>query len=322
MFMWKLWASFEGITKIISTAIQKPLGVAMGTVEMGAVASIIIGMIQALSGFAGFVGKMIRGKVVASDLAPDLRSVLWAILFGISAGLIGTVWSIYTFTLGADMGIRTLLISFSIVPAAIIGRMIWNDPLGVPQWLGIGIFMIAVWAMLDFPSLAALVNLPVWVWAVFVVTAGQVLNETLSRSASLKLDVWVNNFWVGISTILSCLLGLIALWIFGENEMRTLHITDVFLYGSVALGIMVVPMISFKLLAYKAGGEIGLKKIIMYGVYLIGSAFVGWIFYDEPWTAGKTTGLLLFPLAVGLTDYTTYMGLKKSFFAKKAPALL
>lgn len=314
--MWKIFATGEGALKAIGSFFQKVVGGVMETLEMGCVAAIIIGVVQSTSGFVGYIARNLRTKAKKIELVPDTQSVGWALLFGANAGLIGTVWSIYTFTLGADLAVRTMLVTFSVVPGTIVGRLIWKDPLGAPQWLGMGVFLVAVWAMLDFPALSALLLLPVWVFATLVNTFSQVAQEALSRKASVNLTAWTNNFWVGTSTVVSCTIGLVLLWIFGDD--RDLAISDPFLYGTLIMSVIVVVMISFKLLSFKFGGEIGLKKIIMYSAYLAGAAVGGVVIFGEPWTFGKTVGFLLFPVAIGLSDRKTYLALIDYFSRKTA----
>lgn len=298
---WMKFAVGEGLSKTVSDVFAKLIGKVMGTIEMGCIAGMIIGFIQMISGWLGFARAKISSK--KSFLIPDKRSVMWAIGFGFMASIFGTVWSIYTFTLGADIGIRTLLIMGSIVPGAIIGRIFWKDSLGLPHTSGIIVFLFAVWAMLDFPSLNMLLKLPIWVPAVLVITFTQSINEALSRKASAKLNHWVNNFWVGASTIFFCALAFVILIIFSSK--LGLHITRTFIFGAVVIGVIVVTMIAFKLLSYATGGTIALKNLIMGGIWLTTSAIAGIIIYNEPFTLGKVIGIVLFFIAFSLIDNKT-----------------
>lgn len=299
--MWKIWAVLEGVCKAIGTLFAKLVGREMGTLEMGAVAAIMIGAIQAASGLCGVFVKSIGNPEHIRTLVPDRRSVLLAIAFGAFAGLFGTIWSIYTFTLGADIGIRTLLIMCSIIPSAIIGRIFWKDPLGIKQIFGIAIFLVAVWVMFDFPTVDVLLHLPTWALATLVITFTQPIQEVLSRAASVKLDPWVNNFWVGSSTIFFCTLALIVLFALSENftfEVRS----QMFVFGTVVMAFIVVAAISFKLLTYKTGGLFALKNIVMQSTYLFGAIYAGVLVWDEPLTTGKIVGPFIAIIAFLLTD--------------------
>ena len=292
---WMKFALSEGIAKSVGSFFQKIVGKVMETVEMGCVAGIIIGTVQMIGGLIGFVHGARKDPEHISALVPDIRSVSWALLFGFFAAIPGTVWSVYTFTLGADLAIRTLLISCAIIPGAVIGRIIWKDPLGIWEVMGIVVFLAAVWAMFDFTF-----AFPLWAWAVLVITFTQPINEALSRAASVKLNIWVNNFWVGVSTVFCCLTLLAVLgFLWGGVQ---LNLSKMFLFGSIVIGGIVLGMISFKLLAYAGGGTIALKKLVMQGTYLVTAAIGGILFFNEPMTVGKVIGILLFPIALALSD--------------------
>mgnify|MGYP001573418874 CR=1 FL=1 len=304
---WTKFAVGEGVAKTVSSLSGKLIGTTGGSLAMSALAGTVIGAIQCLSGFMGFLaGQRVGTKLTA--LFPDLRSVRWAIMFGLMASIFGTVWSIYTFTLGADIGIRTLLIMGSIIPGAILDRIFWREKMTAPQILGILVFLVAAWAMLDFPSLGTIASLPIWVPAVLVITFTQSINEALSRAASVKLDHWVNNFWVGGTTVLSCLSVILLLAVFSDK--LTLNPTPIFVAGAMLTGIIVVPMIAFKLLSYKGGGTIAMKKIIMQGTYLITAVLAGIVVYHEPLTMGKGVGTGLFFVSVALTQGGKIWGAK------------
>ena len=306
---WMKFAVGEGLTKTVSSLFQKLVGKIMGTLAMGCIASIIIGAIQALSGFLGFVKR--HQKDMNETLVPDLKSVSWAILFGFMASIFGTIWSIYTFTLGADIGIRTLLISMSIIPGAFWDRIFWKEKMKLTQICGIGVFLVSAWAMLDYPNLALLLALPVWVPAVLVITFTQSINEALSRASSVKLNIWSNNFWVGLATVFFSIAALVILSL--GSGGATLDLSKTFLLGVMAMGAIVIVMIAFKLLAYIGGGTIALKKLVMQGTYLITSLTAGILVYNEPFTSGKVIGVLLFFIAFIMTDNKTRNTLKKLF---------
>ncbi len=313
--MWKIWAVLEGFSKTINAILQKLVGVTMGTVEMGCIAAIIIGSIQSASGFVGFIVMRLRNPEKAPELIPDARSILWAILFGFFAGIFGTVLSIYTFTLGAELGVRTLLITASIIPGAIAGRLIWGDALGFRHWVGIGVFLTSMWAMLDFPNAAMLLSLPAWMWLVLGVSFANAINEMLSRASSVKLNSWTNNFWVGMSTVFFAAIGFVAITAFSDGII--VDASRSFALGALATAFVVAGMISFKLLAFQGGGTIVLKTVIMPGTYLITAAIVGVMFYGESFTLGKCVGIALWPVAIMLVDNKVWKLLSTRFFPER-----
>jgi hypothetical protein len=300
--MWRLLAIGEGLMKTLSAIFQKLAGTAMGTLEMGCLGAAIIGLIQMLSGFAGVAAQSRASEEPLRSLVPNLRSVLGVLTMGFLSGVFGTTLSIYTFTLGADMGVRTLLISASVIPSSIIASIIWpkTDTLGLRQYAGIGMFVLAMWAMLGFPDMATLATLDSWVWLVFALAASNSANELLSRAMALRFSAWANNFWVGLSTMSFSLMFLVGLALFGGGI--TLTLSGPFLFGIIAIGFTVVAMLSFKIWTYQGGGTIALKKIIMPGTYLVSAIAAGAMLYGEPVTAGKLAGVMLWLISIWLTD--------------------
>ncbi len=292
--MWRLWAVAEGCTKTLSAIFQKLIGSA-SSLEMSCIAAVIIGGMQFS---AGSIGK----RVSASSVIPDFKSKALLVFLGFLAGIFGTVLSIYTFALGADLGIRTLLISFSIVPGAIIAAIVWpaTDRLSGRQVFGVVVFLIAIWAMLDFPNLARIMSLEAWVWLTLLLAFVSGLGEVVSRSMAVKFDVWTNNLWVGGSTVLFSLLALAGITLF-RNELD-IDLSRSFVLGTLAVGAIVVAMISFKIFAYQGGGTIALKKIIMPGVYLVTAMLAGVLIYGESMTMGKVSGIILWFGSMYLAD--------------------
>ena len=304
MQKWQIFATLEGLSKTVSGVVGDLIGRSMATIELGCVAAMMIGIVQAAGGFVGFWRRVLSGKAELSSLIPN-KSILWAVAFGFMAGIPGTVIGLYTFTLGAEFSARTLLISASIVPGAIMGRYVWGsvtDPLGLRQWVGMGIFIVACWAILGFPTNF---ELKPWVWWTLVITFTQPVNEFLSRKAAdAKLDPWTNNFWVGISTVFWTFFALV-IWVsvFGPSEQ---HFSGTFVVGSFACGVIVTGMIAFKLLSYAGGGTIALKKLIMQGTFLATFTLVGVFLYDQPFGLGHIIGIGLFLPAFAFMDSDTW----------------
>ncbi|MFZ2555296.1 MAG: hypothetical protein WAZ27_02955 [Minisyncoccia bacterium] len=310
--MWKWWAIGEGLMKTLSALFQKTVGIVMGTLEMGFLAAGIIGGMQALSGWIGRAAFSSQEK--KSPIFVDRKTVATMIFLGFLAGIFGTVLSIYTFTLGADIGVRTLLISFSVVPAAIAAAYIWpsTDALNSRQKAGIGVFILAMWAILDFPDVSLMANMDAWVWLTLLLAAANALGELVSRAAAAKADVWVNNIWIGSSTVFFSIVGLVLF--FSVNGWGSgINITPLFMWSSIVIGAIVVAMVSFKILAYRGGGTIALKKIIVPGVYLISALFAGVFVYGEPLTVGKMVGVGLWFVSVYLVDSKAGADLKHVF---------
>ena len=74
----------------------------------------------------------------------------------------------------------------------------------------------------------------------------------------------------------------------------------------IAFGLVVTGGVAFKLLSYKGGGSIAVKKLVMQGTYLITATLFGALFYAEPFTVGKAVGIAGFVLAFVLMDQGTW----------------
>lgn len=167
------WAVAEGGTKTISRLLQKFIGVASGSVAGAFITTMIIGAIQLFGGLAG--GRWRKATVVVMPL-----QISMAVLFGINATVM-TVLGVTSFTYpGADVGITTFIVTMSIIPGAFIDWIFFQHPLNGRQWLGVVAFLLAGYAMLDFPKLAALLALPPWVLLTFGIALFGAINEGIT----------------------------------------------------------------------------------------------------------------------------------------------
>ena len=300
---WMKWAVAEGGTKAASIILQKYLGVSSGTFLGALVATLIIGVIQALGALFGVVVLM-RQRVRAGA-----AEILGGGLFGFIAAAM-TILGVYSFSFpGADVGVRTFLVTLSIIPGAIIDRMFFSHPIVVRQWLGIGFFLLSGYAILNFPPLAMLLHLPPWIWITLVIALFAAVNEAITQSMR-QTDPFSYNVWVGLATIIFAAAGLF----FFAPALTWQQLTQGMIIGSSLVGALVLLMISFKLLAYKAGGSITLKKLIMQSTYLILSVVLGVLIYQEALTAGKVIGIMGFIFAFTLTDQATWLSVSRKIF--------
>lgn len=289
---WEKWAVGEGLMKTASAVLQKVAGIAINVPALATAYSLIIGIAQFLS---GVIGK--RSDLRALMLPID--QIIWPITFGFFASIANVLGPV-AFMYDADLTARTLLVLCSVIPGAFIGMAFFGEKYDGFQWLGILVFLASAWAIMDFPVWDSAGGVPVWVWITLVVTLTNAINEGVTKKAALKLTPWVNNFWIGASTIFWSGLGLVVFSAFGG--MDSANVSDVFLAVAVGTGVIVVFMTAFKLMAYKDNAWIALKKILMNGTYLIGAAILGLIFFGESVTYGKVIGVALFLLALLLSD--------------------
>ena len=59
-------------------------------------------------------------------------------------------------------------------------------------------------------------------------------------------------------------------------------------------------------MSYKGGAQIAIKKLVMFGVFLSSSMIFGIILFDEPLTAAKVLGVVIYFVAFILMDKKTW----------------
>src|SRR3989344_470823 len=203
MYSWMKWAASEGLIKTIGAIVAKWVGLALSSIAAILLFTFVEGVIQALSGAFG-------ARYQKETLKPpSYLELITASFFGISAAAL-TALTIYTFMIGADLAVRTFIMTMSIIPGAFLAGGFFGHPLTRRQWFGgLPMFLLAGWAMLGFPALGAILVLPAWVWLTFIAMLLQALNEALSQ-ATKKMNPYPNNFWVGTATAAACAVALIT----------------------------------------------------------------------------------------------------------------
>lgn len=310
---WMKWAVAEGGAKTANRVVSKFVGQAAGTTTGSVFATTLIGLVQMIGGLAG---SSARGQ----PLWPGRNLIVASVIFGSFATLM-TILGIVSFTyLDADVGITTFIITLSIIPGALIDWAFFNHPLSARQcFLGIPMFLLSGWAILNFPNLETLLVLPMWVILTLGITISSAINEGISqyqaqsrkrRRAASSMDPLVNNFWVGLTTLTLGSLIFVILGNWGEVSALSRR----FWISTIVIGAIVVGMISFKLIAYKGGGSIALKKVIMQGTYLVTATFLGVLVHGEPLTTGKLVGLFGYFIAFTLMDNEIWKFIRQKFF--------
>ena len=234
----------EGIAKTTIAGAMKFIGLAVTSVVVAFLYSLFTAIIQMVG---GLLGSKIRKDALRP---PEAKAIITAGLFGTIAVAM-TVISVYTYMIGADLGIRTFIYVTSIIPGAFIDWAFFSHPLNRRQWLlGIPMFLVAGWFILGFPSLSTVLALPPWVWLTFIVAALAAINEGLTQATAQvkKFNSLPNNFWVGLFSIIISLVGLGILWALGVSFTAP---PGAFWAGVAVAGTVVIAMLSFKLLAYK-----------------------------------------------------------------------
>jgi drug/metabolite transporter (DMT)-like permease len=194
---------------------------------------------------------------------------------------------------GADVGVNAFILTLAVIPGTFIDSFFFSHKLNKNQFAGMLVFLAAAYSFLNFPSSEFLLNLPAWILISLFIALLSAVNEALTK-VSRKLDPFVNNFWIGLTTVLAsaCVFAFI-----GSTDVALAQ-TAFFWTGSAMIGAVVLAMIESKLMSYKTGGHIAVKSIVMQSSSLILATFLGVIIYGEPLSAGKILGIIGFVIAV------------------------
>jgi drug/metabolite transporter (DMT)-like permease len=290
---WKYFAAGEGFSKTLSNTVSKVIGLSGGTFGTSILATLVIGIVQMLGG-------LVIALFTKQRIFPGRKLVGGSALFGISAVLM-TVAGLYAFTFEeANLGVFVFITFFGLLPGIFIDWIFFKTPLTMRQWIGVFVFLLAGYSMLDFPPLEEIVSLPTWILVAFVIPLLLAFNEGITRGISLSAvsNPFVNNFWIGVTTVIT---SFIALLLFASLDVVTTTSTRIYLLAALS-GCIVLIMISLKLLSYKAGGTIAHKKVIMNGAYLTSAIIIGFVFFGEAITLGKIVGVGGFFISVFLME--------------------
>lgn len=290
---WIIWTLAEAGARTVSRILQKLIGVTGLSIASCFFATAIIGLVQTTWGW--LLARKLRKKLLV-----DKISIEGSILFGFFA-VMSTVLGISSFVYGGDIGVTTFIMTLSIIPGALIDWKFFGHPLNKRQVMAIIPYLLAGYSMLGFPNLTQFLSMPFWVWLAFGNMLCVSINQGLTQAVR-AIDPFVKNFWVGLTTVVFCLIALIIM-----NRVDLLVTSSLKLwYGSAITGLMVVVLVSLNLMSYKAGATIALKKLIMQGSYLIMATLLGAILYDEPLGWSKLLGIVGFILAYGLMDNSVW----------------
>ncbi len=293
------WTVLEAVTKTVSKILQKVIGDVGHTIGSTFYATALIGLVQTIIGF--FKAKHRKAPLIANG-----RNVFGAVLFGFFA-VGSTILSFLVFVCGGEISVNVFIITLGIVPGALIDRFCFGHRFDLRQWLGIGLGVAAGYAILDCPSLQDLRRLPLWVWLSFGVTATVTINQGITQAIQ-KIDPYVKNFWGGLTTLL---LGIVGIFFF-ERENPVTHYPVKFTVVSLVIGLVVVLMWTYNVMAYKGGAYIALKKLVLNGSYLTLALASGALIYGEKVTIFKILGFGLYCGAFVLIDTQTW-----KFFGQK-----
>ncbi|MDD4900568.1 MAG: DMT family transporter [Patescibacteria group bacterium] len=293
---WMKWTLYEAGTKTAVKILQKVVGNISASLAHVFLATMIIGLVQVITGYAAV---RIKGIKLIGDRVDILGSCLSG-FFAVFAVVLGCG----VFYYDGDIGVSTFIIAISIVPGALIDRFFFNHRLNRREWLGVAVAILAGYAILGWPSLSEFAKLPLWVWLSFGVMLSTAINQGITQKVK-KIDPFVKNFWGGLITFLLCVVILLAIGkssIIFDFSGSTPKLWAV----SALIGLIVVGMWAFNLLSYKGGASIAIKKLVMFGTYLISTMICGILFFGEPASADKGVGVILYFAAFALMDKGTW----------------
>ncbi len=278
------YAAGEGALKISHFAIYQSFGPIAAGFAYQFFITAVIGFVEVL--VAGFVAKKQNHQ-----FWPNTPAVLRAVAFGLVAIWL-TVVPIYAIAQGSGTALFGFMTALSVLPGAVFDRYTFGDRMRCVHWVGILLFLVSAYAILDFPSLSAFLTLPLWVLLAYTFPLAAALNEVLARFASVKgISPTVNTFWVGATQLVVCTV-LILVGIGGALP----EVTQGAFVTMLVLGFLIWLGHIVKQLAYADNQMIVVKKIIMIGVLMVGVFAYDWLVLSEVPTVGQWFGLgVVFP---------------------------
>lgn len=280
---WMGYALGEAGFRIGSRSTSQAIGRLTATLPQLLLMTTVVGIVQCCGGIA-----LARARNVRLLAAPVL--IGWSVCFGLLASL-NTILTFATIQHGGPLGASTFIITLSIIPGALIDRIFFGERLRPMQWGGVSIGIFGMYAMLSFPDLRALTELPLWVWLALANMFGVAVNQGITRAVK-AIDPFVKNVWVGATTI-ACTLPFALPTLATDAAI----LPAMFWIGTSIIGCFVIGLVSLNVMSYKAGGSIAVKKLIVQGTYLVGATIVGAVAFNESLTVGTAVGLACFLLA-------------------------
>lgn len=281
---WIKWALAEAGFRTVSMTLQKVIGNISRGLPQVVVSTLVIGAMQCLA-----ASIVLRTKRI--NPLPGNILVLGSVLFGVGA-FVNTVIAFMAYVYGANIAVYTFITLLAIVPGAMIDRVFFSERLIARQYMGIAGAIIAGWLILKTPSLAEVTLLPVWVWLGIANAFGLAVNQGISRRVK-NVNPWVKNFWGGLTTFILC---LTALAIFGNRwwgEITSPDIVPVLLW-SIAISVVVIGIWTFNVIAYRDGGSIPTKHVVVNGTFLTLVTIVGFVIFGDEITTIQFGGMAIY----------------------------
>lgn len=288
-----LWAFFEGLARTGSLSAVKWLGLAFTTLGEIFASTLILG-------FAQMIGAMVVAKAIKAPLWLGMSFLGWCVLFALSA-TVQTVIAFVAFGQEADLPVYIfIVVGLSMVPIALADVIFFQLRLTAPGWVGIAAATLGGYAMLGFPTLAHLMELPGWVLLALVSMLFFAANQALLKAAGRvredlpkHVKALGQSTYVGMLTMAWCALGFMIFPI----EVWGALTSAKFIGGSVLIGGFVVAILTGNSMALQLGMNMPIKNVVAIAVFLFGSAAAGVLLFKEQFDAPKLIGILCYFLA-------------------------
>ncbi len=275
-YPWQMFAAGEGALKTVHFFLYKwgMIGVT-NAAPLAFLWTTVVGTIQTIVG-------IVRSQSSGKTLIISTRHVAGASLFGTVATYMTVLpaWLSSYDEIGPS--IFPFMTAVGILPGLLFDFQEGQRRNPFRAVLGIGVFLVGVGAYFDFNFSSSFVSWQMVLAFTFAVAAA--INEQIARRTGLgAVDPFIMQFWVGMSTVITCLLFIGGLFGLGLMSLHTIFSITVFYWGLFVLfGVLIVPSIFCKVTAYEEGrgeGSIVSKKVVMLGVLLTLSLLVEWLFF-------------------------------------------
>ncbi len=288
------WATLEGGNRAVLATVGKVLGEAARSAAWCTLLAVVYGLLQGIQGLI-----VLRRK--GESLRPtDRTACVLYLIFAVGA-VVNTTLGVYVYALpGADIAVSTFLRTFSIVFAAPFAWMLFGERLHRHQMAGVLVFLAAGWLFVGMPSLAALQDLPLWMWLSLVIAVFAAVNEVATSAISARhekrgvrpeIGRALYNFWIGTLTFSLALPVFLVLL----NSATVLN-NGMALVALLIMASGIVVQLNWRYFAYVGDGTfVVIKKFFTLSVYFLLATVLGIIFHAEPVTIQKVAGV---PLAI------------------------
>jgi len=303
MKLWIGWTIAEALTRTVTKVLLKLTGIVSVKFVDAVLASMIVGVVQAVLGLAVTIQ---CGK----SLLVSRREIIGACAFGL-VGYCVIVLGFLTFTYGGDVGVNTLITTLAIIPGGIIDSIFFHHHLKSRQWIAVAIAVLAGYAVLGAPSISEVMNFPLWVWLSFIMMLGIAINQGVTQFIQ-DIDPMVKNFWGGGTQFIAGIATLPLLYLINPTLLKTESLTTYFIGLSLLIGVINVGLWIFNVMSYRSGATIALKKLVMNGIHLSTVMIAGALLFSESIDVYKITGIVLYCIAFTFWDQGTLEFVKKS----------